>query len=352
MSWPHFWMHKTWQTQLLWPLSKLVCWEAARRLKRFEISPPPRQTTATVIVVGNLVVGGSGKTPFIIWLTKALQAKGFRVGIVSRGYGGKSQTWPHRVTPKSDPVQVGDEPVLLAKQLGCPVAVSPKRLQAVQLLNEIESLDIIISDDGLQHYALARDIEVVLMDAERHVGNGLCLPAGPLREPMTRLSSVDFCVWNGLSENRSFPIAETGKLAHFRMALLPVCLRQVMNSDVMVELEVNKAGRVTAFIGEQVEAIAGIGNPARFFNSLKTLGFEVKALAFSDHHAFQWSDFKALDSQKRLIMTEKDAVKCTELAKQHQQTNWWYLEVSPRCDDDLLTQILTKSKQPHGSEIT
>ena len=349
MSWPHFWMHKTWKTRLLWPLSKLVCWEAARRLKRFKISSPPRKTAATVIVVGNLVVGGSGKTPFIVWLTRALQAKGFRVGIVSRGYGGKPQVSPQWVTPVSDPVQVGDEPVLLAKQLGCPVAVSPKRVEAVQLLNEKGSLDIIISDDGLQHYALARDIEVVLMDAERQIGNGLCLPAGPLREPMARLPNVDFCVWNGLSGSQTFPIEPAGKVMHFRMALLPVRLRQVMNPSVMLELTLDEAGRVADFMGEKVEAIAGIGNPTRFFNSLKSLGLEVASQAFSDHHKFQWSDFKAKDPQKRLIMTEKDAVKCIGLAKQHQQSNWWYLEVSPCCDDDLLTQILIKSKQPHGS---
>ena len=349
MSWPHFWIEKTWKTQLLRPLSKLVCWEAARRLTQFRNSPPPVQTSATVIVVGNVVVGGSGKTPFILWLTQQLQAKGLRVGIISRGYGGQSKQWPQRVTAESDPKQVGDEPVLLAKQLGCPIAVSPKRPEAIALLNEFATLDVIISDDGLQHYAMARDIEVVLIDAQRQFGNGLCLPAGPLRESLNRLKTVDFCIWNGLGRTVEFPCTLPESVAQYRMQLLPVRLRQVMNPEKVVELHVNEIGQVSDFVGESINAIAGIGNPSRFFNSLKTLGFQVNEHAFADHHAFQWSDFKHFDASKRLLMTEKDAVKCRAFAKAHQQTNWWYLEISPQCDDALLTQILTKSKQPYGS---
>ena len=346
MSWPYFWIEKTWKTQLLRPLSKLVCWEAARRLARFKNSPPPRQSSATVIVVGNVVVGGSGKTPFIIWLTQQLQAKGLKVGIISRGYGGQSKQWPQRVTAESDPKQVGDEPVLLAKQLGCPIAVSPKRPEAIALLDELASLDIIISDDGLQHYAMARDIEVVLIDAQRQFGNGLCLPAGPLRESLSRLKTVDCCVWNGLEPTKDFPYTLRERVAQYRMQLLPVRLRQVINPEQVIEFRIDEIGQVADFVGESVNAIAGIGNPSRFFNSLKTLGFQVSEYAFADHHAFQWSDFKPFESQKRLLMTEKDAVKCLALAKQHQQTHWWYLEVSPQCDDALLTQICNDSAYP------
>ncbi len=349
MSWPHFWMHKTWKTQLLRPLSQLVCWEAARRLTRFKNFPPPVQSTATVIVVGNVVVGGSGKTPFIIWLTQQLQAKGLRVGIISRGYGGKAKQWPQSVSAESDPTLVGDEPVLLAKQLGCPIVVSPKRPEAIALLNEMGTLDVIISDDGLQHYAMARDIEVVLIDAQRQFGNGFCLPAGPLRESINRLKTVDFCIWNGLEEEKPFPLNVPSTAAQYRMQLLPVRLRQVINPEQVIELKCNEIGQVTEFLGESINAMAGIGNPTRFFNSLKLLGFQVKEYAFSDHHAFQWSDFKHLDSQKRLLMTEKDAVKCMAFAKQHQQTHWWYLEVSPQCDDALITHILKKRKPYHGS---
>ncbi|VAW44894.1 Tetraacyldisaccharide 4'-kinase [hydrothermal vent metagenome] len=340
MSWPHFWMKKTWKTQLLRPLAKLVCWEATRRFIRFKNSPPPVQSTATVIVVGNVVVGGSGKTPFIIWLTQQLQAKGICVGIISRGYGGKSKQWPQQVTAKSDPVQVGDEPVLLAKQLGCPIVVSPNRPEAIALLNDIATLDVIISDDGLQHYAMARDIEVVLIDAQRQFGNGLCLPAGPLREPLSRLQTVNFCVWNGLEG--AFPLSLPTSVAQYRMQLQPVRLRQVLNPEQVIELDINSKGQALCFKGEQVNAIAGIGNPSRFFDGLKTLGFQVEEKAFADHHRFKWSDLKPFDTQKRLLMTEKDAVKCIELAKQHQQSNWWYLEISPCCDDDLLTQLLKR----------
>jgi tetraacyldisaccharide 4'-kinase len=349
VSWPHFWIEKTWKTQLLRPLSKLVCWEAARRLARFKNSPPPIQTSATVIVVGNVVVGGSGKTPFIIWLTRQLQAKGLRVGIISRGYGGKLEQWPQLVTAKSDPVLVGDEPVLLAKQLGCPIAVSPKRPEAIGLLNKVSPLDIIISDDGLQHYAMARDIEVVLIDAQRQFGNGLCLPAGPLRESLSRLQSVDFCIWNGLESAVDFSLSVPSTVLQYRMQLLPVRLRQVMDPEQVIELEFNETGQVSDFVGESINAIAGIGNPMRFFKSLNILGFQVNEHAFADHHAFQWSDFKPFDTQKRLLMTEKDAVKCIELAKRHQQTNWWYLEVSPECDDALINHLLKKRKPSNGS---
>ncbi|MCF6254151.1 MAG: tetraacyldisaccharide 4'-kinase, partial [Thiomicrorhabdus sp.] len=207
----------------------------------------------------------------------------------------------------------------------------------------------IISDDGLQHYAMARDIEVVLIDAQRQFGNGLCLPAGPLRESLNRLNTVDFCIWNGLEKEKAFPLNVPPTTPQYRMQLLPVRLRQVMNPENVIELEYNEVGQVPRFVGESINAIAGIGNPSRFFKSLSCLGFQVNECAFADHHAFKWSDFKAFDTQKRLLMTEKDAVKCIKLAKRHQQTNWWYLEVSPQCDDDLITEVLTKRKPPYGS---
>ncbi len=343
MSWPNFWMEFNWKTRLLRPLSKLVCWEASRRLTRFNQQPPEPQTFAKVIVVGNLVVGGSGKTPFIIWLTKQLQAQGFRVGIISRGYGGKANTWPQWVTVDSEPKWVGDEPVLLAKQLGCAISVSPNRPQAIQQLNQKADLDVIISDDGLQHYALARDIEIVLMDAQRQIGNGLCLPAGPLREPVARLNQVDACVWNGLLPQADFPLSQFAAVHHSRMQLVPVRLRQVMNPDNVIEVTLDRGGKfLSPFLKESVYAVAGIGYPKRFFNTLKMLGFQVIEIPFADHHQFTWSDFQALDTQKRLLMTEKDAVKCMALAKQHHKHNWWYLEVQPQCDSDLLTHVLAR----------
>jgi tetraacyldisaccharide 4'-kinase len=352
MSWPAFWAHNTWQTKLLSPLAKLVCWEASRRLLKFQQHPPQRQTTAKVIVVGNIVVGGSGKTPFIIWLTQQLQAQGLSVGIISRGYGGQSKNWPLLVTATSDPQLVGDEPVLLAKQLGCLIAVSPKRPQAITLLNQQAelaqiNLDVIISDDGLQHYAMARDIEVVLIDAQRQFGNQRCLPAGPLREPMDRLNQVDFCIWNGLNPAQNFPSFDLESpptsfmkdTANFKMHLSPRCFRQVMDAG--------KTLAVDGFANQSVYAIAGIGNPTRFFETLQQLDISITSKAFADHYAYRLADFEGFEDEKPLLMTEKDAVKCSEIAKTHQKTNWWYLEVTPICDagdNTLLSQILQHVK--------
>lgn len=348
MSWPTFWTQNTWQTKLLSPLAKLVCWEASRRLQRFQQQPPLRQTQARVIVVGNIVVGGSGKTPFIIWLTLQLQAQGLKVGIISRGYGGCSKSWPLLVTPESDPRLVGDEPVLLAKQLGCLIAVSPKRPQAIELLNQqmiLDSqakLDVIISDDGLQHFAMARDIEVVLIDAQRQFGNQRCLPAGPLREPMNRLNQVDFCIWNGLKADEEYPLISVKPVmqaSQFKMYLSPLCFRQVMNASEIRSLE--------SFAKQPAYAIAGIGNPQRFFETLQTLDISITSQPFADHYAYRLTDFESFDDEKPLLMTAKDAVKCSEIAQTHQKTNWWYLDVTPICDagdNQLLTQLLQQLK--------
>ena len=317
MSWPVFWTHNTWQTKLLYPLAKLVCWEASRRLQNFQQQLPLRQTQARVIVVGNIVVGGSGKTPFIIWLTLQLQAQGLNVGIISRGYGGLSKNWPLLVTSESDPRLVGDEPVLLAKQLGCLIAVSPKRPQAIELLNQQvmlddqAKLDVIISDDGLQHYAMARDIEVVLIDAQRQFGNQRCLPAGPLREPMSRLNQVDFCIWNGLKADEKYPLTSVTQAAQFRMNLSPLCFRQVLNA--------NETRSVESFANQAAYAIAGIGNPQRFFETLQELDISITSKPFADHYAYRLADFEEFDDEKPLLMTEKDAVKCSGIAKTHQK---------------------------------
>jgi len=334
MSWPTFWSQNSWQTKVLWPLSKLVCWEANRRLQAFNQSLPQKQTQAVTLVVGNLVVGGSGKTPFIVWLVKQLQAKGLSVGIISRGYGGKSKQWPLLVDEHSDATMVGDEPVLLAKQLGVPIAVSPLRIEAVALLEQNHDLDIIISDDGLQHYGLARDIEIVLVDAQRLCGNGLCLPAGPLREPKSRLDLVDFIVYNGQMDMNSEP--EKWQTKSHQMNLQPVCFHQVANPDNILDKH--------AFSGQRVSAIAGIGNPQRFFETLQDLDVEVQGQAFKDHHIYSQQDFAEYDESTPLLMTEKDAVKCQSLARANgkQGENWWYLEVAPQADAILFERLLEK----------
>ncbi|WP_319557478.1 tetraacyldisaccharide 4'-kinase [Thiomicrorhabdus sp.] len=335
MSWPQFWSRKGLVSLSLWPLSKLVCWEASRRLNRFRSQAPVKKSAATVIVVGNLVVGGSGKTPFIIWLAQALQAKGFKVGIISRGYGGQSDRWPQCVEEDSNPRQVGDEPLMLAKRLGCPVAVSPKRIEALQLLDQKSPCDVVISDDGLQHYALPRDIEVVLFDSIRGFGNRFCLPAGPLREPMQRLASVDFVVSNG--EWPSIRRLKVDREKTFSMQLRPIEFCRV--DDPQIRCDLND------FSGQEADAIAGIGNPQRFFDTLIDLNISCKGVAFADHHSYIEPDFDGFLPTKPLLMTEKDAVKCQPIAKRLERTNWWYLKIEPVCNEALVTKILQKISQ-------
>ncbi|MDG6773159.1 tetraacyldisaccharide 4'-kinase [Thiomicrorhabdus sp. ZW0627] len=338
MSWPSFWSRTNWKTTLLKPLGSLVCWEAKRRLERFRQFPPPKPTGAVVIVVGNVVVGGSGKTPFIIWLVRQLRQQGLNVGIVSRGYGGKSKHWPQEAHPASDPKQLGDEPVLLAKQLQCPVAVAPQRCQAVALMMQRHDIDVIVSDDGLQHYELPRDIEVVMVDAQRQFGNGLCLPAGPLREPKERLQQVDFIVYNGnMPKSIEFPQKS------FAMQLQPVCFRQLTNPKNTLP--------ANAFAGQSVNAIAGIGNPQRFFDTLNELQIEVEGRAFADHYAYKSADFTEYGDEKPLLMTEKDAVKCSEFAQSGQKNNWWYLEVEPQADEALFEPLYEQVRSLLHQEI-
>jgi len=332
MSWPAFWTQSpthSWKTALLWPVSKMVCAIAALRLRRFKKRrakhATTRKTVAQVIVVGNIVVGGTGKTPFIQWLGRQLATQGLRYGIVSRGYGGQSSRWPQWVTEHSDPTMVGDEPLLLAQSLNCPMAVSPKRTEAIALLTSKYDLDVIISDDGLQHYAMARDVEIVMMDAQRLLGNGLCLPAGPLREPKKRLAMVDFVVWNG--GNAADLVAESSSV----MQLTPHQFRSVANPQMVLPS--------ISFKAEKVNAIAGIGSPKRFLQTLTDLGIEADFKAFDDHYQFRSEDFEAFDHTKPLLMTEKDAVKCRAFA----QANWWYLELKPVCPESLMHQILQKT---------
>lgn len=239
-----------------------------------------------VIVVGNITVGGAGKTPLVIWLVERLREMGFRPGIVSRGYGGDGSAL--RVDRDSDPARVGDEPVLLAARLRCPVAVAPDRVAAVRLLDS-EGVDVIVSDDGLQHYRLARDVEIAVVDGERGLGNGHLLPAGPLREPPRRLRSVDAVIGNGGGER----------------------CRMSLEIEQALPLQGGQTRALADFRDRPVHAVAGIGNPARFFTALRRQGLEVLEHPFPDHHRFQPSDL-AFGDGAPVLMTEKDAVKCRD----------------------------------------
>ena len=247
---------------LLWPLSllfRVVVW--LRRwayqigwLKSFRV-------TAPVIVVGNIVVGGTGKTPLLIRLVELLRQSGYQPGIVSRGYGGSSKYWPRDVEADSDPDEVGDEPVLLAKRCGCPVVVAPDRVSAAQKLLRDYDCNVILSDDGLQHYRLKRDIEIAVINATQRFGNGFCLPAGPLREPVKRLTNVDFVINNhpppsSSSSSRRAQI----KAGEYSMSL------QVTTIVNMGDPAITRS--IASFAGHTVHAVAAIGHPTRFFYML------------------------------------------------------------------------------------
>ena len=342
MTWPTFWKTHTWQTQLLKPLSAITCQIARRRFHKFQKQPSDFSPRPKVIVVGNIVVGGSGKTPFIQWLGQQLNRAHIPFGIISRGYGGQAEHYPLEVEKQTPASQAGDEPLMLKKHFECPVVVAPKRRAALQFLTQhYPQVSVVIADDGLQHFALPRDFEVVLMDGDRGIGNGLCLPAGPLREPIQRLDFVDAVVVNGAQPD-SLPRQGWGFWQNlpsekkFGMQLTPVRFRSVLAPQKTLPLE--------AFNQKPVVAMAGIGNPPRFFNTLQQLGAEVEAHPLKDHQAITPQLLQALrsDSEKPLLMTEKDAVKCEGFNKTqtaHWLKNAWYLEIAPEASMALWQKI-------------
>jgi tetraacyldisaccharide 4'-kinase len=274
-----------------------------------------------VIVVGNITIGGTGKTPLIIWLADLLANSGYKPGIISRGYGGQSETWPQVVTENGDVTKVGDEALLIAKQTRLPVVVGPSRVDAAIKLLDGFDCNVVLSDDGLQHYKLNRDIEIAVIDGERRFGNGYCLPAGPLREPIGRLSTVDFVVVNG----------EKYAGHEFSMQLL---------GDTAVNLKTNERKPLQAFCGSGCHALAGIGNPDRFFKLLESAGLSCITHSFPDHYRFERDDIEFGDN-KPVLMTEKDAVKCTQFAGQQH----WYLPIIAVPEPAFGQQFLDLLKQ-------
>lgn len=270
---------------------------------------PVKRVNVPVIIVGNMTAGGTGKTPLVIWLAEYLKKHNFRPGIVSRGYGGSATHWPQQVRPDSDPVMVGDEPIVIARHTGCPVAASPDRYTAVVQLLEHQDCNIIICDDGLQHHALARDIEIAVIDAVRRFGNGRCIPAGPLRESLSRLKSVDMVVSNGKPGHGEYPMEYAAK-----------SLRALIDPEREIPAE--------SFRDKTVHAVAGIGHPARFFSMLRSCGMGVIEHEFPDHHRFGRRDIRFGDDLP-VVMTEKDAVKCMSFAEEYH----WYLEIDVRMNN-------------------
>lgn len=272
-----------------------------------------------VIIVGNISVGGTGKTPLTLWLAEQLLANGWHPGIISRGFGG-SGNHPQEVQQDSNPADVGDEPVLMTQRKLCPVWVGRNRPAAAQaLLSAHPECDVILSDDGLQHYRLQRDVEIVVIDGIRRFGNGFLLPAGPLREMPSRLIEVDAIVINGGQANPG----------EYAMQLEGVHFYNLLNPGITLT--------AADFLGQSVHAIAGIGHPERFFGHLSKLGITAQTHAFPDHHTYSAADL-AYEGANALLMTEKDAVKCIAFADE----KCWVLRVEAHLDTALVQLILKK----------
>ncbi len=307
---------------LLRPLS-LLYRRIARQRRHNYLSAPERiwQPPVPLIVVGNVTLGGTGKTPMTLWLIDWLQTRGLRVGVVSRGYGGKPPSLPWQVDPARDgPDVAGDEPLLIARRGNVPVVIDPDRPRACRHLLAREPVDILISDDGLQHYALGRDIELAMLDHQRGVGNARCLPEGPLREPVERLQSVDLVVRTGATDD-----SDQG----FAMTLQPTRLVNVKTGELQDMADWDRS--------QAVVALAGIGNPQRFFASLQALGFSPECHAFADHAVYTHAQLSALAASRPLLMTEKDAVKCSHFAAD----NWWYLRVDAQLSEAFAARLNT-----------
>ncbi len=316
-----FWYHRNIFALMLLPLSWLFCLVVflRRQLYSFGIFSSVR-LPVPVVIVGNITVGGSGKTPMVIALVDLLKHAGYKPGIISRGYGGKAKSWPQQVRTDSDPNMVGDEPVLIARNCQAPMAVGPDRVTTAQQLLQHHHCDIILSDDGLQHYALERDIEIAVVDGIRRMGNGHCLPAGPLREPVKRLDEVDFVIANGLAMRMEYPMDIT--------------------ATKLINLKNGKHKPLTELKGTECHAIAGIGNPDRFFNFLSKHGIQVQKHPFADHFKYNTNDL-IFDDDLPVLMTEKDAVKCSRYADE----NMWYMPVQAKLDERFITRFLYMLKK-------
>lgn len=318
------WYGHTSLTLLLRPLTWLfiavvILRRLAYRYKIFKSIKLP----VPVIVIGNLTVGGTGKTPLVIWIANYLKRAGYKPGIVSRGYGGKAKRWPQQVRPDADPIMVGDEAVVISRRTKCPMAVGPDRVAAGQALLKYADIDILLSDDGLQHYRLERDIEIMVIDGIRRFGNGYCLPAGPLRELTSRKHEVDFLITNGIAAQGEYPMKYLGARA--------------------INMLSGEEWTLDEFKHKPVIAIAGIGNPDKFFNFLRAAGLRINSIAFADHFPYTQETLPT-DDEQIVLMTEKDAVKCQRFAR----SGWWYLPVDVELPEEFALSLMNKLGKYHG----
>jgi len=324
------WQHGGWLATLLAPLAGLT-WLT---VKVRSLTPHRRcwRAPVPVVVVGNILVGGTGKTPVVIAIVQALQARGWRPGVVSRGYGVAIGPLPRVAQGTPAPTELGDEPALIAATTGVPVAVHPRRAQAVQaLLRAHPDIDVVISDDGLQHRMLARDVEVVVQDA-RGTGNGWLLPAGPLREPASRLATVDAIVTHLGADDAPPPPKRSATPRRISMRLAPVAYVRVHDGQRLAPDAFTATlaeAHTTPHATSRIIAAAGIGQPTRFFTMLRHHGIRLAdTLALPDHYAYRQSPFAGVAADVILI-TAKDAVKCRDLG----DARLWSVEVAPHFAD-------------------
>ncbi|CAN5191449.1 tetraacyldisaccharide 4'-kinase [soil metagenome] len=331
----HDWLHRVWygrrpEAALLWPLSIVFrSAAAARRCAYSSGALRVHDPGAPVVVVGNITAGGTGKTPLVIWLATRLTAAGRQPGVVTRGYGGRGLDEPRLVTAGSDPHAVGDESVLLASRCDCPVAAGADRVAAARRL-VAEGVDLVISDDGLQHYRLGRSFEIAVVDGARGLGNGLPLPAGPLREPASRLTEVDAVVEN-------LPPGATAT---------PPRLTMHLEGDLGVNLVSGERRSLAAFSGLEVHALAGIGDPGRFFRHLERQGLRVIEHPLPDHARLAVADLQFGD-RLPILMTEKDAVKCRDFASDMH----WYVPVEAVFDEAGGAELLRRLQIALGDAL-
>ena len=329
MKQPLFWdQNNSWLTTILSPFSWLYCRISA--VRRLYLTARTCSISVPIIIVGNIRIGGSGKTPMVIALCQVLKQQGLKVGIISRGYGGKASTnIPYVVKPDDNPENSGDEPLLIAQNCNSPVVICRNRCLAAQYIYQHYDIDIIISDDGLQHYRLPRDIEIVMIDGLNGLGNGKCLPAGPLRELPERLETAQYVVHTQQQYKKLKCDA--------RMELVMDNARNLLSTESQPLANFNNE--------KNILALAGIANPNRFFSQLSSQGLIFDKTAFDDHHPFGAKD---LPIDRCILMTSKDAVKCKAIVKDIQHPQCWEVPVAAKLPENFLNSLCDEVNSIRG----
>lgn len=323
----YYWYSQNAIAWLLLPLSWLFCTLVSIRrfLYRSKVFASSK-LQRPVVIIGNISVGGTGKTPLLMALCELLKEKGYSPGVISRGYTSKAGSalisGVHQVSGKDTAEQVGDEPLLIVQKTQCPVVIGQNRVAAGRYLLENNACDIVLSDDGLQHYRLQRDLELVVVDSSRKFGNGYCIPAGPLREPVSRLDSVDIVITHNTG-------VASDDDEEFELIF-----------ESPVNIHSNELRALEEFKSSKCHAVAGIGHPRRFFKQLKSHGLDIVEHAFPDHYSYQSSDLDFGDDAA-IIMTEKDAVKCKYMGLK----NTWFIPVTAKLTKPLESRILASIEE-------